>query len=100
MSSPGTPAIQNIIPMRFLETSSMAAPITGAIGGIAEFVMIFLWLEYRARKMSANGEEFVAQAGYDMQAHNSDLAKIAKSMDSHDSSCCYFGIVQYSQNTC
>ena len=76
MSSPGTPAIQNIIPMRFLETSSMAAPITGAIGGIAEFVMIFLWLEYRARKMAANGEKFVAQAGYDMQAHDEDLSKL------------------------
>lgn len=76
MSSPGTPAIQNIIPMRFLETSSMAAPLTGAIGGIAEFVMIFLWLEYRARKLTANGEGFVAQAGYDMQAHDADLAKL------------------------
>ena len=76
MSSPGTPAIQNIIPMRALGTSSMAAPITGAVAGIAQFIMIFLWLEYRARKIKASGEGFVAQAGYDMNAHKVDESEL------------------------
>ncbi len=76
MSSPGTPAIQNIIPMRALGTSSMAAPITGAIAGIAQFIMIFLWLEYRARKIKASGEGFVAQAGYDMDAQKVDESEL------------------------
>lgn len=76
MSSPGTPAIQNIIPMRFLDTPSMAAPITGTIGGLTEFILIFLWLEYRARKISASGEGFVAQAGYDINAHMANESEL------------------------
>lgn len=54
----------------------MAAPITGAVAGIAQFIMIFLWLEYRARKIKASGEGFVAQAGYDMNAHKVDESEL------------------------
>jgi len=76
MSSPGTPAIQNIIPMRALGTSSMASPIAGAAAGIAQFILIFLWLEYRARKISAAGEGFIPQAGYDMDAHTTPESEL------------------------
>ena len=59
MSGPGSPAIQNIIPMRYLGTGSLAAPVTGFIGAIAQFILIFLWLEWRTRKMQAKGEGYV-----------------------------------------
>lgn len=42
MNSPGTPAIQNIIPMRELGTSSIADPIGGAIAGLIQLVLIFI----------------------------------------------------------
>ncbi|MFZ7103981.1 MAG: GntP family permease [Peptococcaceae bacterium] len=79
MNSPGTPAIQNIIPMRYLGTSSMAAPITGTISGLVQFGLIFLWLEYRARKLQGKGEGFSdaglakSQAAGNME--NQDLPK-------------------------
>ncbi len=76
MSSPGTPAIQNIIPMRALGTSSMASPIAGAAAGITQFILIFLWLEYRARKISASGEGFIPQAGYDINAHTAHESEL------------------------
>lgn len=58
MNSPGSPAIQNIIPMRYLGTSSLAAPLTGAIAGIIQYVLIFIWLEWRTRKLKEKGEGF------------------------------------------
>jgi H+/gluconate symporter-like permease len=62
MSSPGSPAIQNIIGMRNLGTTATAAPVAGAIAGILQFVLIFAWLEYRTRKLQKNGEVFTAPA--------------------------------------
>jgi H+/gluconate symporter-like permease len=58
MTAPGSPSIQNIIPMRYLGTGSLAAPVTGAISAIVQFLLIFIWLEYRARKLQKKGEVF------------------------------------------
>lgn len=55
MNGPGTPAIQNIIPMRYLGTSSVAAPIPGAAGGLAQLILIVLYLEWRAKWYKNNG---------------------------------------------
>lgn len=55
---PGTPAIQNAIPMPFFGTDSFAAPGLGIIGSIIMLVGGVLWLNYRARKMALAGEGF------------------------------------------
>lgn len=58
MNGPGSPSIQNVIPMTNLGTSPTAAFIPGMAAMIAQFVLIFVWLEYRARYLSKKGYEF------------------------------------------
>ena len=52
---PGTPAIQNAIPMPFFGTSAFAAPGLGIMTGIIMLVSGMLWLQYRARALAAEG---------------------------------------------
>ncbi|KEH93718.1 GntP family permease [Clostridium massiliodielmoense] len=57
-SFPGSPQIQNTIPMPFLGTDAYAAPILGTISGIFMFVLGMTWLTYRAKKSKAVGEGY------------------------------------------
>lgn len=52
---PGTPAIQNAIPMPFFGTSAFAAPGLGIMTGIIMLVLGMLWLQYRSRALSIEG---------------------------------------------
>ncbi len=52
---PGTPAIQNAIPMPFFGTSAFAAPGLGIITGLIMLVLGMLWLQYRSRALVAEG---------------------------------------------
>lgn len=47
---PGTPAIQNAIPMPFFGTTAFAAPGLGIIAGIIMFVVGMMWMNYHAGK--------------------------------------------------
>lgn len=58
MTAPGSPSIQNTIAMTSLGTPSTAALIPSLVATIAEFIMIFLWLEFRTRRFSAKGRKF------------------------------------------
>ena len=49
---PGTPAIQNVIPMPYFGTSPFAAPGLGIVTALIMFALGQLWLEYRARATS------------------------------------------------
>ena len=55
---PGTPAIQNAIPIPYYNTNVFAAPILGIIGGTIMFVLGWFWLQSRARKANAAGEGY------------------------------------------
>jgi len=55
---PGTPAIQNIIPTTFFHTTSYAAPILGLIGAVLIFTGGMIYLEWRCRKLQAQGEDY------------------------------------------
>jgi H+/gluconate symporter-like permease len=55
---PGTPQIQNSIPMKFFNTDLYAAPLFGTVGGIIIFVGGMLFLESRRRKLQATGEGY------------------------------------------
>ena len=55
---PGTPAIQNAIPMPFFGTTAFAAPGLGMIGAIVMFGAGYLWLDGRARRMQYRGEGY------------------------------------------
>ncbi|ERL54905.1 GntP family permease [Psychrobacter aquaticus] len=55
---PGTPAIQNAIPIPYYNTNVFAAPILGIIGGTIMFIGGWLWLQSRAKKANAAGEGY------------------------------------------
>ncbi len=55
---PGTPQIQNAIPMPFFKTTVYAAPVLGIIGGLVMFAGGTLWLMARAKKLNAQGEGY------------------------------------------
>ncbi len=55
---PGTPAIQNAIPMPFFGTSPFAAPGLGIMTGLIMLGLGQAWLSFRARKARAAGEGY------------------------------------------
>ncbi|AHF06180.1 GntP family permease [Desulfitobacterium metallireducens] len=55
---PGTPQIQNSIPMKFFNTDLYAAPVTGILGTLMIFGSGMLYLEWRRRKAQASGEGY------------------------------------------
>ncbi len=55
---PGTPAIQNAIPMPVFGTTAFAAPLLGLIASIIMFGFGTLWLMKRAAKANSRGEGF------------------------------------------
>lgn len=56
---PGTPAIQNAIPMPYFGTTTYAAPGLGIIGSIIMFGLGMWWLNRRAATAKANGESYL-----------------------------------------
>ena len=55
---PGTPAIQNAIPIPFFETNSFAAPGLGIIAGMIMLVLGTLYIQSRVRKAAAQNEGY------------------------------------------
>lgn len=58
MSGPGSPSIQNVIAMDNLGTPSTAAFLPSLITTVVMFLMIFVWLEMRARSFTKKGIVF------------------------------------------
>ncbi len=56
---PGSPQIQNLIPMPYFGTTPAAAPIMGIAGALVMFGGGILWLSYRQKKLTAAGEVFI-----------------------------------------
>ncbi len=55
---PGTPAIQNAIPMPFFGTTAFAAPGLGIVTGLIMFALGTAWLTRRAARARAGGEGY------------------------------------------
>ncbi len=55
---PGTPAIQNAIPMPYFGTTPFAAPGLGIVGGAVMLILGAAWLQWRTRQAGANGEGY------------------------------------------
>ena len=55
---PGSPEIQNVIPMSYLGTDTFAAPLIGITASIIMFTLGMLWLTKRAKKAKDNGEGY------------------------------------------
>lgn len=55
---PGTPQIQNAIPMKYFGTDVYAAPIIGIIGAAIMLFGGLAWVQFRAKKAMAAGEGY------------------------------------------
>ncbi|TXJ43233.1 GntP family permease [Brachyspira pilosicoli] len=55
---PGSPQIQNAIPMQYFGTDAYAAPVLGIIGSIIMGTSGIMWLQRRAKKAMAKGEGY------------------------------------------
>lgn len=55
---PGTPQIQNTIPMKYFNTDLYAAPVFGILGTIMILILGLLYLEWRKRQAQAKGEGY------------------------------------------
>lgn len=55
---PGSPQVQNTIPMQYFGTDSFAAQGLGIIASIIMFVCGMMWLSYRTKKAKAAGEGY------------------------------------------
>lgn len=59
---PGTPQIQNLIPIDYFGTTPTAAPIMGTVGALIMFGVGMLWMTYSEKKLTAAGEVFIEPA--------------------------------------
>jgi H+/gluconate symporter-like permease len=55
---PGSPSIQNAIPMPYFGTDLYAAPVVGTIAGAVMLIGGLLWMHYRLRLAAAAGEGY------------------------------------------
>ncbi|MFG6120124.1 GntP family permease [Thalassobacillus sp. B23F22_16] len=55
---PGTPQIQNLIPMQYFQTDAMAAPAMGIIAAIIMAVGGYFYLRWQEKKLTNKGEVF------------------------------------------
>ena len=69
-SIPGTPQIQNLIPMQFYGTTPMAAPAMSIAGALLIGIPGYLYLEWRARKARTNGLHFVEDPKHQEEKHD------------------------------
>jgi H+/gluconate symporter-like permease len=70
---PGTPQIQNVIPIAFFKTDIYAAPILGIIGAIFVLTLGLLYLEMRRKKAEKAGEGYYGFGAENAAALAKDL---------------------------
>ncbi len=70
---PGTPQIQNLIPMSFYGTDAMAAPALSIVGAICIGVPALIYLQMDINKGRKNGEHFVEDPKFVEVKHDRSL---------------------------
>lgn len=71
---PGTPAIQNAIPMPYFNTTPFAAPVYGTLAGLGMLVFGTLWLNRRRRRANDQGEGYGEHERTEADADTTDGA--------------------------
>lgn len=79
---PGTPAITNVIPTKFLGTSLTAAPIMGIIASIMFIVMSIWYLNWETKRLKDAGEQFTFIPGTDASKYEIDRSKLPSTITS------------------
>ncbi|MCB1941430.1 MAG: GntP family permease [Candidatus Accumulibacter sp.] len=65
---PGSPAIQNAIPIPYFHTDTFAAPGLGVVAALVMFGCGSAWLMFRARRARLAGEGYGDHSGYETTA--------------------------------
>ena len=73
---PGSPEIQNVIPMSYFGTDTFAAPLIGLIASIIMFSLGMLWLIRRSKKARNNGEGYGSHTDTSKIYSNENLPSI------------------------
>ncbi len=73
---PGTPQIQNLIPMQYYGTEATAAPIMGIVATIFMFVSGYLYLTWRQKKLEAAGIGFTEPTNVKASETNEENEKL------------------------
>ncbi|MGM0753274.1 MAG: GntP family permease [Bacillota bacterium] len=60
---PGTPQIQNLIPIDYFKTSPTAAPIIGIVGGLIMAAGGYFYLRWRQKQFTSKGDTFTEPKG-------------------------------------
>lgn len=55
---PGTPSIQNVVPMKYLGTTLMAAPLMGFVASLVAIIVGIVYMRYAMKKSIAAGDTF------------------------------------------
>lgn len=55
---PGTPEIQNVIPMRYFKTDTFSAPLIGITASLLMLILGITWLTYRVKQANLNNEGY------------------------------------------
>ncbi len=63
MILPGSPQIQNLIPMKFLGTSATAGLVPGVLTGIFQATLVILYLTWLFKKVKTTGEGWTEPEG-------------------------------------
>lgn len=69
---PGTPSIQNIIPIKYLGTTVTAAPLIGIVAAITVIILNILYLRYALNKSEKNGETYSSMKNPDRDGEIKD----------------------------
>lgn len=71
---PGSPQIQNLIPMKYFDTTPMAAPIMGIVASLIMFLGGYFYLKYREGVLKSNGEHF----DFDTKFQNAECNQVSQ----------------------
>nr|WP_317331927.1 GntP family permease [uncultured Romboutsia sp.] len=77
---PGSPEIQNVIPMKYFGTDTFAAPIIGIVASVMMLTLGMLWLTKRAKSANANGEGYGNHSDKTIETDYSNLPNIFSSI--------------------
>lgn len=77
---PGSPEIQNVIPMKYFGTDTFAAPILGILASIMMLTLGMLWLTRRVKSARLNGEGYGNHNDKTLDNDYSNLPSIFKAI--------------------
>ncbi len=77
---PGSPEIQNVIPMKYFGTDTFAAPVIGIFASIMMLSLGMIWLTKRVKSAKANNEGYGNHSDNIAEENSENLPSIFKAM--------------------